>query len=592
MFTDFATKDIITIAYTIAIVNFVSLFLALTILPSFFSLTLKQKSKSLTKLNVPIQDNLHNKTEFDMRAEKNKTNFKKVVNKIRRKITRSCTNCFCFTLKYPKIIILLAVVITSVGFVTVLVSGTDTNTNENEKTIYGQIEFRGGIRSEIVDKSLELWALKMKEVAGVSNVQCNSHVDSAAVLVSFNPQIISAPELRNVLKKSKIQGGFLYIPENTGKDRSWSITVSGDEAAKCKETARLIAEKCSVIPIVQETVLNFKDGSKSLTFMPQRDRIAALKSKNQNVFSAFANSLRWNIHGPVAYKRSVQTTLNGVFTVNEVDVRIRGLGINIPERKNIFESVISSGDSEDGNTNSNIMAGSVLTAKEGIEDSSIRRLGRRRIASVSVRTAVADARKIKSIIMRELKDIKVPKGYSVEFDRDAIEAAESLSKGGFYFLMALVFCYMIIAAVNESFFVPLIVLSVVPVSAALSAVYLQIAGFKFNAAAACALLSVCGIAVNSSVVIVDNILKTIKETQNYSMLTFYKAVRKRLIVLLATSGTTILAALPFIVLQENANSMIKVLSLVTASGVFASLMCSLFLVPSIIFKVNYRHYKL
>ncbi|GMO54385.1 MAG: efflux RND transporter permease subunit [Termitinemataceae bacterium] len=572
MFTEFATSGILTIAYSIAIVNFVSLFLALLILPPFFSLTLK---------NIKLTRNSTDK-EFNKESS-----FLKYVNKFKRRAIRVFGLGFNFSIHRPKIIFAASILITVGGIITVLVCGTDADINENEKTVFGQIEFKGGIRAEVVDKSLELWGQKIKEVNGINSVQCSSHVDSSVVLVSFSPKLITDEQVRTILKNQKIQGGFLYIPENSSNERIWSITVSGDSTERCKEAARLLAQRCSAIPIVQETVLNFKDGSKNISFIPDRNRIAALGRTSKegevqtvpNIFSSFANVLRWNVHGPVAYKRLEQTGLGGTSSLNEVDVRIRGLGPELPEKSEVFNSVMNTGT---GNGSGQIISvNSVMRNKEGVEESSIRRIGRRRVASISVRTAVADARKIKSIIMRELEKIELPSGYSIEFDRDAIEAAESLGKTGFYFMLAVLFCYMIIAAVNESFIVPLIVMSVVPVSASLSAIVLQASGFRFNAASACALLSVCGIAVNSSVVVVDNILE--KTKSDYSYLSFYKAVRERFSVLFATTGTTILATLPFIFLKENSNTMIRALSIVTASGVLVSLLCSLFLVPTIFY---------
>ncbi|GMO40716.1 MAG: hypothetical protein Ta2F_16730 [Termitinemataceae bacterium] len=62
----------------------------------------------------------------------------------------------------------------------------------------------------------------------------------------------------------------------------------------------------------------------------------------------------------------------------------------------------------------------------------------------------------------------------------------------------------------------------------------------------------------------------------------YKSLRKRFATLVATAGTTIIAALPFVFLHEDANSIIKILSLVTALGVLVSCICSLFLVPAIL----------
>ncbi|GMO25494.1 MAG: hypothetical protein Ta2B_05090 [Termitinemataceae bacterium] len=596
MFTSFATKEILTIAYTIVVVNFVSLMLALTILPPFFSLNVKSlyfRKKVSTKILATdhrTQNVLCVKSIFVLPMDcnvilKNRIwrSILKLAARIKRWGTRSIAYVLNICIDYPKIICFSALLITALGIFTIIINGTDTGANESENTIYAQIEFTGGIRAEVVDRSLEAWAKNIKEKEGIINVQCNSHVDSSSILVSFEPQIILKDDVKKILKSEKIQGGFLYIPENSNKDRIWSITVSGESTEKCKEIASALAEKCSAIPIVQETVLNFKEGSKNITFMPQRERIAQINtsSNKKPLFTDFATLLRWNIHGPVAYKRLGDSTQSSDLSNSsgETDVRIRG-NLLIPDKKQIMELAINLA-SNDGQSSSIANIDTLLTTSESREESSIRRLGRRRIAAISIRTHVADVRSIKNIVMPLLiSEVKLPQGYSFEFDPDAIEAAESLGKTVFYFVLALLFCYMIIAAVNESFIVPLIVLSVVPVSAAVPAICLQAAGFRFNASAACALLAVCGLAVNSSVLVVDNILRNAKK--ELTRMAFFKAVRCRFSVLAATTGTTILASLPFIFLGEKSNSMIRVLSIVSASGVFVSFICSLFLVPSVI----------
>jgi multidrug efflux pump subunit AcrB len=60
----------------------------------------------------------------------------------------------------------------------------------------------------------------------------------------------------------------------------------------------------------------------------------------------------------------------------------------------------------------------------------------------------------------------------------------------------------------------------------------------------------------------------------------YKLLRSRLPVLAACTGTTAAGALPFLLLRENSNGMIKILSMVTFFGVTASAFCALTLIPS------------
>jgi multidrug efflux pump subunit AcrB len=187
--------------------------------------------------------------------------------------------------------------------------------------------------------------------------------------------------------------------------------------------------------------------------------------------------------------------------------------------------------------------------------------------------------------MPQIKKLDLPPGYSIEFDRDAVEAAEALSSTIFYFLLAVIFCYIVIAVSNESVFIPIVVLAMVPPAMAVPALFMFAFGYSFNAAAACAFIAVSGMAVNAGVLITDEIKGVLKQgfnvddKQKFGLL--YKAVRKRMPALIATSVTTISAAVPFLFLSEGSNLIVKSLSFVTVFGVGASCVFSVFLIPSL-----------
>jgi multidrug efflux pump subunit AcrB len=229
---------------------------------------------------------------------------------------------------------------------------------------------------------------------------------------------------------------------------------------------------------------------------------------------------------------------------------------------------------------------SLFNSKEGQEPSSIRREDRRRTASITVSTVPMDPRRVKAELKGVFEKIKLPSGYSIEFDAEAVKKARRLSGTFLSFLLALAFCYMVIASVNESFSVPLAVLSAVPPSLAVPALCLAIAGRSFNSAAACAFVAVSGMAVNASVLCASGLGPFLKAGQRGKSLGLYLALRRRIPALFATTVTTVAGALPFLLLREGANNLVRTLSLVTALGVGGSCFCSISIVPalSLIFK--------
>jgi HAE1 family hydrophobic/amphiphilic exporter-1 len=250
------------------------------------------------------------------------------------------------------------------------------------------------------------------------------------------------------------------------------------------------------------------------------------------------------------------------------------------EAGKILSLPLASGDPQRDPLIESFRVGSLTETFRDREPSLIRREDRRRTASFSVRTAPMDPRKAREKILGFLQTLELPEGYTVEFDREAVRAAETLSKTSFRFLFALLFCYMIIAASSESFSLPLIILSSVPPSLAVPVLILTPLGFPVNAAVACSLVAVSGMAVNASVLTGENFKQFLKTKKPLEAMKVYRLLRSRLPVLTACTGTTAAGTLPFLLLRENSNAMLKVLSLVTFFGVTASAFCSLALIPS------------
>jgi multidrug efflux pump subunit AcrB len=179
--------------------------------------------------------------------------------------------------------------------------------------------------------------------------------------------------------------------------------------------------------------------------------------------------------------------------------------------------------------------------------------------------------------MPALSGLELPPGYRIDFDPDAIRQAEAFSGRILNFLWAIIVCDMIIAAAEESFVLPLIVLSSVPPSLAAPVLVLLFSGAPINSAVACAMVAVSGMTVNASVISAGELWRK----RQGKTLSVYSLLRGRIPALLASSGTTVAGALPFLFLREDNNILVRMLALVTVIGVSASFFCSLTLVPSL-----------
>jgi len=549
------------IANAISVVTITAFILSLTLLPPLFLWGIETKK--------------NNNTVFDLRF------LKKIKNYLWKKIYRVLGSSVKFCAKYPFVILSISMLIIISAILLLLAKGFDTGSSGSEDSVYAQVEFEGGLLAEEVDHRLSIYSNQLAEITGIKNVETGSRVGSGSLLVSFDPKILKTLQVREMIKQIDIPGGFVFFHEYSQKERYWEIFVYGDEDKKCRELAEKLARNCADFPLIKERVLNFKQGSKKLKLIPNRNILAGTNTS----FFAAANIMRLGVYGPVAYKR-----INAEY--GETDVRIKtgdfafvnefSLNQNSVMRQSkegVLNLLVSSGNKEG---NSSIQIKSLTEAMDDTEPSSIRRDNRRRYASITVSTKPMDPRRLKQELSDVFKIIDLPPGYSIEFDPDAVRQSDNLSATVLSLIMAIIFCYMILAVINESFIVPLFVLSAIPPSLAIPAICLALTGSGYNTAIACALIAVSGMAVNAAVLCVDSIRSISKNKKEITVFTLYSALRQKLPALLATTGTTVAGAIPFLFLTENANTLIRTLSLVSALGVTSSFICSLTIIPSLL----------
>jgi multidrug efflux pump subunit AcrB len=558
------TDNVKIIAISIAVVTITAFVLSLSLLPP---LLLWRLSSNKTKIVffTPI---------FLGNIEK----------KLSKQMCKFLAAVVRFSCRYPILVITISFVVTISAVFLLLAKGMDTSSYGSEDSVYAQVEFEGGLLAEEVDRHLLSFSNQLAINTGIKNIETGARIGSGSLLISFDPKKIKTHQVRDLAKQINIPGGFVFFQENTKKDRYWEIFIYGDEDQKCRELAELLAYYCGDHPLIRERVLNFKQGSKKLIFLPDREKFAELKMS----FSTVGDLARMGVYGPVTYKR-ISITNND--SNRETDVRIRTGNIEDINNFAMLNAVkrqtregalgiIISNSNED--SFSSLRLDSFTEIKEDTEPSSIRRDNRRRYASITVSTKPMDPRRVKKELSPILSRIDLPPGYSIEFDPNAIRQSESLSLTVLSLIMAIILCYMIIAAINESFTNPLLVLSAIPPSLAISAICLVLLGSTYNSAIACAFIAVSGMTVNAAVLCVDSIRSALRKRKEKTILTIYLALREKMPALLATTGTTVAGGIPFFFLTEGANTLIRTLSLVGVIGVTGSLLCSITIIPSLL----------
>ncbi|MDR0583681.1 MAG: efflux RND transporter permease subunit [Treponema sp.] len=492
--------------------------------------------------------------------------FKNLLRRLSRKTYRFLAANAGVCVRRPALVLLAAMILPAGGVLALFVKGADPGTYGSENSLYAQVEFEGGVLAEETDRLLAEYGETLAGKEGITHVETGAKTGSGNLLISFDPKRLSADKAGELVRSIAIPGAFVFSGENPAAGSYWEIKIFGDDDQKCRELAEELARSSAALPLVQERILNFKAGSKKLKLLPDRERLA----ESGVGFYRAADTARRGVHGPVAYKR--------VGPQGEIDVRVR-TGTLTPSRAETLGILVSTEERA-------LPLDSLMRIQEDAEPASIRREDRRRMASITLGTKAMDPRRVKKALAPLFGKIELPPGYSIEFDPEAIKRAEALSGTYLSLLLALAFCYMVIASVNESFTMPLAVLSAVPPSLALPALCLALSGRPLNLAAACAFVAVSGMTVNAAVLCADGMRGLPRTGVKEQSLCLYRLLRRKMPALLATAGTTIAGALPFLLLREQANETVRTLSLVSALGVAASCICAVCVVPAFSFALR------
>jgi len=543
-------QGINSVAWSIAAVNITAMLLALTLLPPLFLWGNGPQNITLIKNSVPMPP-CGRRVQGNYGTRRYRGLYMCLC--VRSFLRRILARLIRFVLRKPVFVAVCWLLLGVAGITALCLNGADAEQESSEDSVYAQIEFDGGLHTEEIDGLLAEYAAGLKNHPGIVSVQTIARTGTGSALASFDPNVVDSRTVRDLMRNSSVSGGFVYVMESSGDERNWRIKISGDEGKRCRELA---AEAARICASSYETVLNFKEGSPRLTLLPDRDRLAM----NSFSFGSVGQIVRRGIHGPVAYKR--------ISGGGETDVRIRG--IEEPKNKEEVLSILINGETAP------ITLGSVVSAESGREAGSIQREDRRRSASFSIRTPAIDPRRVRDRVMSSLSTIELPPGYTLEFDPEAIKAAGKVSAQGVLFVLALLFCYMALAAFKESFTFPLAVLAVVPPSLAIPAFCIALRGYPLNSVSAAAFVAVCGIAVNAAALVADALQHEKPAAQSW-----YRVFRRRLPVLAATTITTAAGAVPFLFIRSSAALVVKTISLVSALGVAVSALCAITLIPAL-----------
>ena len=153
-------------------------------------------------------------------------------------------------------------------------------------------------------------------------------------------------------------------------------------------------------------------------------------------------------------------------------------------------------------------------------------------------------------VYKHIKNIPLPDGYDIKIAGEYAEQQTLFGNLGIIFILILIGIFAILVFQFQSMVQPLVILSAIPFAVSGSFITLYLTGWSFSLFALIGFISLSGIVVNDSILIVDQINQL--RAQGMAKLdAILLGSQRRLVPVILTTLTTILGLIPLAITQSN-----------------------------------------
>jgi HAE1 family hydrophobic/amphiphilic exporter-1 len=183
-------------------------------------------------------------------------------------------------------------------------------------------------------------------------------------------------------------------------------------------------------------------------------------------------------------------------------------------------------------------------------------------------------------VQSAIASLEVPLNYKISIGGEEEKRAESMSSLGFALVLSVILVYMVMASQFESLLHPFTILLTIPLALVGSILTFFLFGKTLNMMAFIGIIMLAGIAVNSSILLIDRILQI--RAQGIERLdAIIQAGQQRIRPIVMTSLTTILGLLPLTLGSDESSSLRSPMALAVIGGLLTSTLLTLVVIPCV-----------
>lgn len=371
-------------------------------------------------------------------------------------------------------------------------------------------------------------------------------------------------------------GGIITQALNFGLPSPIDIQVTGNDQQQSRDIAEKIRAEVATVNGTRDVRIQQRYDHPELKLNIDRVKAAQLGIDADDVVKNTVSALNSSIN----FKPS--------FWIDEKNGNHYFVGVTYPEadlnKSNALDNI---GITSASGSSPMSLLKNVATKTLGSAPIEINHINIQRVTDVYANTEGRDIGSVSADIEPILAKIRknLPEGYTITSRGEVQSMHESFSNLGLGLALAVVLVFLVIVPLLRSFKLPLIIVSVIPMSLIGVTAILLLTGSYLNIPSMMGIIMMAGISVAYSNLLVDKMNNLLKDGRNLSQ-AIHEGIENRFRPILMTSIVAILALLPMAIGYETGGEANVPLARAIIGGVLAATLLTLFVVPVLFYLLS------
>lgn len=419
-------------------------------------------------------------------------------------------------------------------------------------------------------------------VAGTGNRLDAAPVDSGDNAGRLNIQIdkgsnpFSEDAVRNELR-SQLDSlpGVTYefgTPELVSFSTPLQIEVGGYDLMSLSLASKQVVDIMRSTERFADIRSTVEQGQPEIQIIADTQKATALGLNERDI----ANSVVDKVRGKIATQYSWRD--------RKIDVLIRSLDTTNTSRNEIQNLIINP------ESDRPVPLSSVASITETVGPASINRIDQRRVALITASVLDGDLGSAVGLLDKELSQMSLPEGISVDIKGQSEEMDEAFSSMQFALILAVFLVYLVMASQFESLVHPFVILFTIPMALIGSILALYITGTTINVVALIGLIMLAGIVVNNGIVLID-LINQLRSNGLEKSKAILEGGRDRLRPILMTALTTVLGLLPMAIGFGEGSEIRAPMAITVIGGMIVATFLTLIVIPVVYSLLDNKKYQ-